>query len=86
MKFETMARISITTEDGLALIAALECHARRMTRDLRHRERIANGLIEYGNMAMALGISAKFPERRERIKRAKELRDMIAAQIGAKEE
>lgn len=81
MKFETTKTISITPEEGQAITAALDCHVRRMKRDLLHKERIAEGLVEYGNVAMAAKISAKFPERRERIQRATELREMIAQEM-----
>ena len=69
--------IKITRKQAGALVAALESHIRRMNRDYYHKERVAQYEAEMGNSVAVEAIVESFPQRRERIERAYELRDYI---------
>ena len=51
------------------IAAALQCHIRRMKRDLKHREKTADAYEKVGDLRAPI-IRGRLPEREERIKNA----------------
>ena len=51
------------------IAAALQCHIRRMKRDLKHREKTADAYEKVGDLRAPI-IRGRLPEREERIRKA----------------
>ena len=51
------------------IAAALQCHIRRMKRDLKHREKTADAYEKVGDLRAPI-IRGRLPEREDRIKKA----------------
>ena len=49
--------------------AAIQCHIRRMKRDLKHREKTADAYEKVGDLRAPI-IRGRLPEREERIRKA----------------
>ena len=57
-------------EEALEFFAsALQCHIRRMKRDLKHREKTADAYEKVGDLRAPI-IRGRLPEREERIRNA----------------
>lgn len=80
MQFDTLHTLGITTEQGQAIIQALDSHIRRMKRDLKHRERKTD---TNGDMATAARICESINNRKIRIKNAENLREIIQRSMEA---
>ena len=64
-------------EDALEEIAAaLQCHIRRMKRDLKHREKTAEVYEKVGDLRAPI-IRDRLPEREERIRQAEIILEKI---------
>ena len=51
------------------IAAAIQCHIRRMKRDLKHREKTADAYGKVGDLRAPI-IRGRLPEREERIRKA----------------
>lgn len=58
------------------IAAALQCHIRRMKRDLKHREKTADAYEKVGDLRAPI-IRDRLPEREERIKKAERIFEKI---------
>ena len=56
--------------------AAIQCHIRRMKRDLKHREKTADAYEKVGDLRAPI-IRGRIPEREERIKKAERIFEKI---------
>lgn len=56
--------------------AAIQCHIRRMKRDLKHREKTADAYEKVGDLRAPI-IRGRIPEREERIKKAERILEKI---------
>ena len=68
--------LNIEEEALEEIAAALQCHIRRMKRDLKHREKTAEVYEKVGDLRAPI-IRDRLPEREERIKHA----EMILEEI-----
>ena len=64
-------------EDALdEIAAAIQCHIRRMKRDLKHREKTADVYEKVGDLRAPI-IRDRLPEREERIRKAEIILEKI---------
>ena len=68
--------LNIEEEALEEIAAALQCHIRRMKRDLKHREKTADAYEKVGDLRAPI-IRDRLPEREERIRNA----EMILEEI-----
>lgn len=64
-------------EDALdEIAAAIQCHIRRMKRDLKHREKTADVYEKVGDLRAPI-IRGRLPEREDRIRKAEIILEKI---------